>query len=150
MRPYINQRKYTVTYNQNFAAVIKSCKNIKRKGQPGTWLNAEMIEAYTLLHLDGYAHSVEVWENDQLIGGLYGIILGNMFFGESMFSYKSNASKFGFISLVQKLKSMGIKIIDCQQETAHLSSLGARNIERDEFMKFIGQNKKTTNMIRML
>jgi leucyl/phenylalanyl-tRNA--protein transferase len=99
-----------------------------------------MIEAYTLLHQDGYAHSVEVWKANELVGGIYGILLGEVFFGESMFSKISNASKFGFISLVQKLKEMGIKIIDCQQETKHLASLGAENISREEFMKYILQN----------
>jgi leucyl/phenylalanyl-tRNA--protein transferase len=140
MRPYFNKNKLTVTYNQEFKTVIETCCDIKRKGQEGTWLNPEMIEAYTLLHQDGYAHSVEVWKANELVGGIYGILLGEVFFGESMFSKISNASKFGFISLVQKLKEMGIKIIDCQQETKHLASLGAENISREEFMKYILQN----------
>lgn len=150
MRSYFNNEKYNVTYNQDFDFVIKACKRTKRKGQAGTWLNDDMVAAYTLLHKDGYAHSIEVWDNDLIVGGLYGLILGNLFFGESMFSHKSNASKFGFISLVWKLKSMDIVLIDCQQETSHLASLGAKNIPRKVFMEYVAENKLSSCFRRFL
>ena len=138
MRPYFNQNKYRVTYNQDFKKVISFCQLLKREGQSGgTWITKEMMVAYIQLHKFGYAHSVEVWERDELVGGLYGIALGQCFFGESMFSKKSNASKFGFISLVKKLDRNGFKIIDCQQETAHLKRLGAEAISRVEFLSYL-------------
>ncbi len=142
MRPYFNQAKFKVTYNEMFGEVIKKCKEVKRKGQPGTWLNDEMIWSYTCLHDMGYAHSVEVWnENDQLVGGLYGVAIGKVFFGESMFTEVSNASKFGFISLVKELRERDFLVIDCQQETPHLLSLGADSICRKKFMKLLEKGK---------
>ena len=138
MRPYFNQQKFRVTYNQCFSEVIYQCGKVPRKGQAGTWLNQDLIDAFTDLNFRGYAHSVEVWNrDDMLVGGLYGMALGKVFFGESMFSLESNASKYGFISLVRKLHSIGVQLIDCQQETKHLESLGAKNISRDEFMNHI-------------
>jgi leucyl/phenylalanyl-tRNA--protein transferase len=150
MRPYFNQKKFHTTFNCDFNTVIDCCKHIKRPGQSGTWLNSEMIKAYTLLHEDGYAHSVEVWDKDRLAGGLYGILLNNIFFGESMFSLQANASKFGFITLVKKLMSLNVHVIDCQQETRHLESLGAKNISRDAFMECIEINQKTTAFTKIL
>ena len=138
MRSYFNQEKFKVTYNQNFTKVIEHCKRIPRKGQSGTWLNQDLIDAFTDLHINGYVHSVEVWNSkDLLVGGLYGMALGKVFFGESMFSLESNASKYGFISLIRKLRSVGVQLIDCQQETRHLGSLGAKNISRDNFMNHL-------------
>lgn len=147
MRSYFNQKKFTVTFDQNFGEVIRNCKTQKRKGQSGdTWISADMIAAYEKLHEAGFAHSVEVWKDSELVGGLYGVSLGKIFFGESMFSKASNASKFGFITLVKYLTAKGFKLIDCQQETKHLTSLGGRNLSRSAFLKIIkeNQNEPTT------
>lgn len=141
MRPYFNQNKFSVTYNKNFFEVISNCRNVYRKDQYGeSWITDEMEIAYTKLHKQGFAHSVEVWKGDKLVGGLYGLILGDVFFGESMFSYESNASKFGFISIVKYLREKGIKLIDCQQETSIMASFGARNITGKEFYELIESN----------
>jgi leucyl/phenylalanyl-tRNA--protein transferase len=135
MRPYFNQNKFSITYNTAFDTVIKYCMHTPRPGQGGTWLNEELVDSFNELHRLGYAHSVEVWNRDKvLVGGLYGMAMGKVFFGESMFSHESNASKFGFISLVKKLMSIGIELIDCQQETGHLASMGARSISREQFV----------------
>jgi leucyl/phenylalanyl-tRNA---protein transferase len=143
MRSYFNQRKFEVTFDQQFELVMRACKEQNRKGQDGgTWISEEMVEGYFGLHKGGFAHSVEVWKGDDLVGGLYGVCLGKIFFGESMFSKVNNASKVGFIALVRMLEDRGFNLIDCQQETRHLKSLGARNIERSDFLKLISQNKK--------
>lgn len=144
MRPYFNQQKFNVTYDQAFARVMQSCQTVDRQGQGqyGTWITNSMLEAYIRLHELGYAHSVEVWEGKELVGGLYGVALGKVFFGESMFAKRSNASKFGFISLVRRLKAAGYTLIDCQQETQHLGSLGARSIGRTQFLEYLEENKK--------
>lgn len=141
MRPYFNQKKYTTTYDTAFSQVIRACSGIKRHGQESTWITTEMISAYEELHRLGYAHSVEVWQAEQLVGGLYGIALGKVFFGESMFSRASNASKFGFISAVKALAEQGYELIDCQQETAHLMSLGAEAINREVFLERLEANR---------
>lgn len=141
MRPYFNQRKFEWTLDRNFLAVIKNCRHAPRQGQDGTWITEEMMKAYIQLHKEGYAHSVEVWKEGKLVGGLYGIALGKVFFGESMFAKVSNASKFGFIALVRWLKEQGFFLIDCQQATPHLASLGARSIPRDEFVGMLAENK---------
>lgn len=133
MRQVINRNTFEFTINTSFAAVIANCKNVYRKGQFGTWISDEMEEAYIKLHKLGYAHSAEAWRNGELVGGLYGIRLGNIFFGESMFSHQSNASKFAFISYVQQLQKENVQLIDCQLHTAHLESLGARMISRADF-----------------
>jgi leucyl/phenylalanyl-tRNA--protein transferase len=140
MRPYFNQQKFTWTTDQEFRAVIQNCQEMYRPGQGGTWITEEMLEAYCELHELGFAHSVEVWEADQLVAGLYGIALGKVFFGESMFSQVSNASKFGFIALVQQLQLWGYTLIDCQQETQHLASLGAKCIPRTTFLQHLKNN----------
>jgi len=140
MRPYFNQKKYQVTFNQNFDAVIRNCKEIKREGQEGSWLNDDLIKIFTELHMDGVVQSTEVWEEDQLVGGLYGLRLGNIFFGESMFAKRPNASKFGFISMVRKMQSEGVILIDCQQETDHLKSMGATTISKIAFWNSIKKN----------
>ena len=145
MRPYFNQNKFEVKYNTCFADVISNCSQSKRKGQDGTWITNEMIDAYVTLHEMGWAHSVEVFEDDELVGGLYGIAMGKVFFGESMFTKVSNASKFGFISLVKELSSRGYKLIDCQQETPHLGSLGASSIPRAAFLKLMNKNNELTH-----
>ncbi|MBR9922408.1 MAG: leucyl/phenylalanyl-tRNA--protein transferase [Bacteroidetes bacterium] len=137
MRPYLNQPKFEWTLDENFQEVIHLCGT----SRPGTWITPEMEAAYCQLHALGYAHSVEVWEGDELVGGLYGIALGKCFFGESMFSKRSNASKFGFIRLVQRLSAKGYQLIDCQQETAHLRSMGATTIPRCKFLEILQKNE---------
>ena len=140
MRPYFNQNKFQVTWDQNFEDIIKNCQKIDREDQLGTWITSKMLAAYIQLHKMGYAHSVEVWLDNELVGGLYGISLGKVFFGESMFAKVSNASKFGFISLVNQLKQKGFLLIDCQQETKHLESLGANAIKRKDFIDILNHN----------
>ena len=142
MRPYFNQKKYRVTFDTVFEQVIDQCAKVKRSGQEdlGTWITDEMRTAYINLHRIGLVHSVEVWKDQELVGGLYGLAIGNIFFGESMFALAPNASKFGFIVLVKRLKDLGYKLIDCQQETTHLGSLGARAIDLSEFKMFLKGN----------
>ncbi len=133
MKRIIAQQQFAFTINKAFEAVIKNCQTIMRPGQYGTWIQDEVVQAYTQLHQLGYAVSAEAWQDGELVGGLYGIRLGNIFFGESMFSKKSNASKFAFIQYVQQLQKENVKLIDCQVYTQHLESLGARMIAREEF-----------------
>ena len=140
MRPLFNQNKFQVTWDQNFEDVIKNCQKIERDDQPGTWITSKMLSAYIQLHKKCYAHSVEVWLDNELVGGLYGISLGKVFFGESMFAKVSNASKFGFISLVKQLIKKDFILIDCQQETKHLESLGASAIKRKDFIDILNHN----------
>lgn len=135
----INRNEFDFTINKAFAQVIHHCKRIKRPGQQGTWITDEVESAYCKMHELGYAHSAEVWKDKELVGGLYGIKLGKVFFGESMFSKKSNASRYAFTQYVQQLKEEGIKLIDCQVYTEYLESFGARMIERNEFVKLLHQ-----------
>ncbi len=137
MRQVIRKTTYEITFNQNFSKVIHYCKTINRPNQPGTWITNEMQEAYINLHQLGWAKSVEVWSNKELVGGLYGIDLGTVFCGESMFSKVSNASKLAFIFLVQKLEKENYKLIDCQVYNPHLESLGAKEISREDFLKYL-------------
>lgn len=138
MRPYFNQGKYHVTYDQAFSTVIQHCQQTPRRGQLGSWIDNDIRTAYTELHELGFAHSVEVWTpENKLVGGLYGLALDKVFFGESMFAHATNASKFGFISLVQRLKDRGYEMIDCQQETNHLRSLGGESISRQLFVSVL-------------
>ena len=137
MRSILRKELFTITFNKDFRAVISNCSQIRRNGQRGTWITSEMIEAYVKLHELGFAKSVEVWQNNELVGGLYGIDLGHVFCGESMFSKVSNASKVAFITLVENLKIRKYKLIDCQVHNDHLESLGAREIEREEFMQIL-------------
>jgi leucyl/phenylalanyl-tRNA--protein transferase len=141
MRNILNRNIFTVTFNQNFRDVISNCRQVKRDGQTGTWITNEMIEAYCKLNELGMAKSVEVWQNDQLVGGLYGIDLGHIFCGESMFSLVSNASKVAFIALVNQLKKDNYHLLDCQVYNKHLESLGCREIERDAFMGILKKGK---------
>ena len=137
MRNILNRNSFTVTFNQNFRDVISHCQKVKRDGQSGTWITNDMIEAYCKLNESGIAKSIEVWQNDELVGGLYGIDLGHVFCGESMFSLVSNASKVAFIALVEKLKTDKYKLLDCQVYNHHLESLGCREINRSEFIKIL-------------
>lgn len=139
MKVLLRRNAFTFTINKAFAEVIRACKEKEREGQNGTWITDDVEASYIQLHEQGYAHSAEVWLNDQLAGGLYGVRLGNIFFGESMFSHVSNASKYAFIRYVDQLTKEGVKLIDCQVYTEHLESLGARMIEREEFIKYINR-----------
>jgi len=135
MRQVLRNTNFKVTVNTDFEAVISNCSKIKREGQAGTWITNEMKSAYLKLHLLGKAKSVEVWLDGELVGGLYGIDLSNgLFCGESMFTKVSNASKVGFITFIE---NTDYKLIDCQIYTNHLSSLGARNIPREEFLRYL-------------
>lgn len=135
MKQVIRSKDFTITVDCVFKDVINECSRAKRIGQPGTWITHSMIDAYVDLHLAGFAKSVEVWQDDNLVGGLYGVDLGNgVFCGESMFSKVSNASKFGFINFIQ---NSNYKLIDCQLHTNHLESLGAEEIPRDEFLEYL-------------
>ena len=137
MRNVLNRNTFKVTFNQDFRAVISNCSTIKREGQRGTWISQEMIEAYCKLNEMGIAKSVEVWHENQLVGGLYGIDLGNVFCGESMYSKVSNASKVAFISLAQNLKNENYKVLDCQVYNEHLDSFGCKEIDRELFMEIL-------------
>lgn len=137
MRQIIRKNEFSLSYNQNFTGVIAKCMQIKRKDQTGTWITNEMFDAYQELHKVGVAKSVEVYQSNNLVGGLYGIDLGNVFCGESMFSESSNASKIAFIYLVQKLEQENYSLIDCQVYNDHLASMGAREIPREEFLKML-------------
>ena len=137
MQTVLRNGKFRFTINKAFTQVIQNCKTITREGQDGTWITPAVQKAYTTLHELGYAHSAEAWMNGELVGGLYGIRMGNIFFGESMFSKASNASKFAFIKYVQQLQKEGVVLIDCQVYTEHLESLGAEMIERKQFINLL-------------
>lgn len=141
MRAIINKKTFSVTFNKKFREVITNCQQISRKDQNGTWITNDLIEAYCNLHNLGLAKSIEVWQNNELVGGLYGVDLGNVFSGESMFSIVANASKFAFINLVNDLKSKNYDLLDCQIHNDHLESLGCREISRNDFMKILKQSK---------
>ncbi len=137
MRKVLKDGQFRLTQNTCFETVIEHCSHIKRTGQKGTWITSEMRGAYIEFHKEGHAKSYEVWENDQLVGGLYGIDLGHVFCGESMFSTVSNASKFAFIMLALELEAKKYTLIDCQMYTEHLESMGAEEIPRKEFVNFL-------------
>ena len=130
----LKKRPFEMRADTAFRAVMECCA-APRLGEPGTWISTDMIAAYTRLHELGLAHSVEAWHGNELVGGLYGIALGRMFYGESMFSRANDASKIAFVHLVRQLERWGFGMIDCQMKTAHLSSLGAREIPREEFAR---------------
>lgn len=134
MKQVMRNKKLIVTYNTAFENVIKACADAKREGQDGTWITLEMQEAYTKLYQLGHAHSIEVWNNNELVGGLYGVMVNQVFCGESMFSKISNASKYALIWLCE---NANIKLIDCQIHSNHLEKLGAELISRDEFLGFL-------------
>ncbi len=137
MQKVLGSDRFRLTKNTCFMDVLDQCASVERNGQQGTWITNDMKKAYIELHEKGYAKSYEVWEGVQLVGGLYGIDLGHVFCGESMFSTVSNASKFAFIKLAQKLDAEGYELIDCQIYTHHLASLGAIEIPRDRFLKIL-------------
>lgn len=137
LRNIINRNIFEVTFNKDFKSVIENCQQIDRKGQDGTWISTDIIESYTKLHELGKAKSVEVWQNNELVGGLYGIDLGHVFCGESMFSKVPNASKVAFVKLIEHLKDNNYKLLDCQVHNDHLERLGAFEISRASFMKIL-------------
>jgi len=134
MKSMLRKGEMRFTVNKAFDEVIRNCQNISRKGQEGTWITKEIVEAYTKLHELGVAHSAEVWHKGEIAGGLYGLKIGKVFFGESMFSKKNNASKYAFIRYVHELQAQGVALVDCQVETEHLKSLGATCIRREQFI----------------
>lgn len=136
MRQVLERGTFRITFDRAFRDVITEC-SMPRKYEHGTWITGDMIEAYVKLHEMGYAHSIEAWRGDELAGGLYGVSMGRVFFGESMFSRMSNASKAAFITLALNLKKLGFAVIDCQVHTDHLESLGAVEIPRDEFIAIV-------------
>ncbi len=135
----LKQERYRFSWDETFDEVIKTCAEIPRVGESGTWIIPAMLTAYRELHELGYAHSVEVWEGSELIGGLYGVLLNDVFFAESMFSKQTDGSKMALAILVERAKSEQWKLIDCQFHTAHLESLGAREISRAEFLAMIAK-----------
>lgn len=137
MQQVFKKRQFKFRINTNFAGVIAACKSLERKGQDGTWITDELERSFIQLHQMGHAHSAEAWMNNELVGGLYGIRMGTFFFGESMFSKVSNASKFAFISYVQTLKKENLTLVDCQVHTEHLESLGAEMIPRNTFIQLL-------------
>ncbi|MDH6251568.1 leucyl/phenylalanyl-tRNA--protein transferase [Chryseobacterium sp. H1D6B] len=141
MKKILKNNIFTFTEDQNFKEVIKNCQEISRKGQSGTWLSDELMEAFIKLHEYGFAKSIEVWQQGELVGGFYGLKIGRVFCGESMFTKVSNASKAGFIHFVESYKN-DLDIIDCQSHTEHLESLGARMIPKKEFLKILHKNNE--------
>ena len=140
MKQVMRSSSWKITIDNAFEEVIYHCAIVYRDGQFGTWITEDILESYSILHRLGIAHSVEVWEEDKLIGGLYGVLIGEIFFGESMFNHKSNASKFGFLTFAQHLFSKGCKLIDCQQDTPHMRNMGTTLWSKEKFWKAIQTN----------
>jgi leucyl/phenylalanyl-tRNA--protein transferase len=135
LRKALRKRPYEVRLDTAFPAVIDACARARRPGQNGTWITGDMRAAYVELHRRGYAHSAEAWQGERLVGGLYGVSLGGVFFGESMFAHADDASKIAFVTLVRQLAAWGIELIDCQVYTEHLASLGAEEWSRSRFLR---------------
>lgn len=133
----IKSNRFTVTFDRDFAAVIENCRTIPRPKHPGTWIRKKVVTAFCDLHEAGHAHSVEVWQDRELVGGLYGVSVGTCFCGESMFAKVSNASKVGFTALVRRLQQAGCSLIDCQMPTEHLARFGAEAIPRESFLALL-------------
>jgi leucyl/phenylalanyl-tRNA---protein transferase len=142
----IKRNTFHITFDMAFESVIRGCAETKRAYGEGTWITDEMKDAYCKLYRHGYAHSVEAWQSDTLVGGLYGVVIGRVFFGESMFSHVSNSSKVAFVRLVENLKHLKFDLIDCQVKTDHLMRFGAREIPRKVFLEQLkkAMNVKTT------
>ena len=137
MKKILNSRSFDITFDEDFAGVMNGCSQTKRHDQSGTWISDDIIKAYTELHRMGWAHSAEAWQDGELAGGCYGVVMGRAFFGESMFSRKSNASKAAFLTLAGKLFENGLAFIDCQVPTAHLASMGGEVMPREEFLALL-------------
>lgn len=142
LRRRLRQQIFSFTVDSNFGAVMTACANIPRRGQDGTWITDEMLAAYCDLHEAGYAHSIEVWQGRRLVGGIYGVALGRVFFGESMFSLEKDASKAAITLLVRELLARRFALLDCQVASAHLASLGSREIPRREFLGALAGNEQ--------
>jgi leucyl/phenylalanyl-tRNA---protein transferase len=137
LKKAIQKAPFTITFNHAFKEVVLNCSNVKRKGQTGTWITKDVVDVYTELHKRGIGISVEAWEKDKLVGGVYGLKIGNIFFGESMFSLRSNASKIAFVHLIHELKNDGLKLIDCQVYSKHLENFGAEMISGSLFSEIL-------------
>ncbi len=135
LRRSVRKGLYEIRSDTAFRAVIECCASVPRPGQGGTWITNEMVESYVLLHRMGYAHSVESWLDGELVGGLYGVALGNVFFGESMFALEPDSSKVAFVTLIERLLKEGYEMVDCQQRTEHLERFGARALPRERFLE---------------
>ena len=144
MKKVLRQGQYGLSFDRDFPAVIAACAQIERPGQGGTWITGDMITAYTDLHRLGWAHSAEAWYKGELAGGCYGIRLGNIFFGESMFARKTNASKAAFLALARFLFEDGVRFIDCQTHTRHLESLGGEKISRRDYIALLRETLALT------
>jgi leucyl/phenylalanyl-tRNA--protein transferase len=142
MNRYIQQNNFHFSFDTHFESVMLQCKTINRKDQNGSWIHEDVLNAFIKLHQMGIAHSIEIWEENELIGGTYGLAIGKMFCGESMFSKKSNASKFALIQLSRFLISQNFDFIDCQQDTPHLRSMGAELISKKIFFEMLEKNKE--------
>lgn len=140
IRSFFNQNKFTVTFDTCFTEVIKACSEVKRKGESSTWISDQFLQVYSQLHQMGFAHSVEVWQQDKLVGGLYGVATGKVFSGESMFSYVSNASRFALISLARVLEKNEFSLIDCQVYNPFLESFGGEEISSKLFYNHMKKN----------
>jgi len=136
LRKTLKRGQFRVTSDTCFSAVMKACAE-PREDQGGTWITDQMLDAYTALHTKNHAHSVEIWSDTELVGGLYGVAIGKVFFGESMFSREPNASKVAFVLMMTALKEVGFELVDCQVQTDHLQSLGAHEIERQHFLDLL-------------
>lgn len=137
MRRVLNSNKFKITFDTDFIYIIQQCAQVKRKGEDSTWITSEMIDAYKKLHDLGYAHSIEVWQDDRIVGGLYGVSLGKCFFAESMFHTATNASKFAVIKLIELLKQKDFHFLDAQVYTDHVATLGAKEIPRQTFLQLL-------------
>lgn len=144
LRKTLRQEKFTIQFDRAFAEVVEACAGYRADAQ-GTWISEEIKNAYISLHHLGIAHSVEAWQDNQLVGGLYGLSLGRVFFGESMFHHQSDASKVAFVHLVRNLQRNNYAVIDCQVRTEHLMSLGAREISRQDFLSLLNQHCNVDN-----
>ncbi|NOT65059.1 MAG: leucyl/phenylalanyl-tRNA--protein transferase [Methylotenera sp.] len=143
LKKTLKNNPFEIRFNTAFRAVIAACSNTPRGHQAGTWITEDIINGYCALHEAGYAVSAECWQDNILVGGCYGVKVGNMFYGESMFHHVTDASKVAFVHLVNYLKNQGAGLIDCQMKTAHLASFGAREIARDEFMSILNKLVKS-------
>lgn len=139
MTKRLKRKDYEVRFNSAFRQVVEACASVKRASQDGTWITDKMIDAYTSLHDSGHALSAETWIDGKLVGGVYGVAIGKMFYGESMFHHVANASKIAFIHLVRHLESRGFMLMDCQMKTPHLASMGGREIPRKEFLQQLSE-----------
>jgi len=148
MRSVLRNKGFRLRFDSDFFSVINYCRKVDRKGQHGTWIGDEMVEAYFKLHLRGRAHSLEVWKNDRLVGGLYGVQTGNVFSGESMFSLEANASKVALIALAKLSGDLGLELIDCQIYTPHLESMGARLILSSDFSHYLKSTDRTNALLQ--